>query len=141
MAKLITELLIENGWLKNPPGKKEDIEKLEGGFNVNLPNDFKQILMFSNGGTLEGYQTAINIFHSDEILALYKEFDLYEDIPQSLIFGGDGGGIFYCYDLRKKDLPILIFSEDEMNYQNVQGHEESIMKMIEKLVKDKNLHK
>lgn len=116
----IIELLQKNAWRPNKIVLPEEIAGLEKKFGIRLPQDYKDILLFSNGGSLYGFRTPLIIFSIREVLALYREHDLYTDIPDTLIFGGDGGGTLYVYDLRVKNeqgkYPVFFVREDEIGY-------------------------
>ncbi len=65
-----------------------------------LPADYRALLAATDGCGLSGFKTPLNVFSVREVLALHREHDLYTLVPQSLIFGGDGGGVLFAFDLR-----------------------------------------
>jgi len=79
-----------------------------------------------------------------EVLALFREHDLYENIPQSLIFGGDGGGTVYCYDLRTKNdkgnYDVFFVKEEEAYYDKIFFRTSSLTELVEKIVKNEKLN-
>lgn len=60
-----------------------------------------------------GKATPFIVYTVVEVLALCRENDLYKYIPQSLIFGGDGGGTIYCFDLRPGQGKQVFFIREE----------------------------
>ncbi len=90
----------------HPPVQSGLIDKFEKKYNIILPNDYKYLLLQTNGCDLAG----------TEILGLYDEkfkvdlFDTYEfehkkvQVPQFdylVPFSPDGGGNFECFDTTK----------------------------------------
>ena len=119
MKIAIQNIFKSDFWRLRKPASEEEVKKLEEKFKISLPKDYEEILRFSNGGSLHGYSTPFIMYSIIEVLALYKEYDLYENIPQSLIFGADGGGTLYCYDLRLETPTIFFVREDDINYEKI----------------------
>ncbi|SFW12325.1 SMI1/KNR4 family protein [Chitinophaga sancti] len=104
-------------WDSQNPAAASAIESLEAAFGA-IPEDYKALLLFSNGGSLYGKKTPFIVYSVAEVLALFKEKDLYKYIPQSLIFGGDGGGTIYCFDLRPdKGQQVFFIREEDAGYE------------------------
>ncbi|MBC7947050.1 MAG: SMI1/KNR4 family protein [Chitinophagaceae bacterium] len=100
----IIRLLEGINWDKRDSAPEGSIAELRATFGIQLPTDFERLFNYSDGGSTYSYKTPLTIYSTKEIIALYKEADLYDKIPQALIFGGDDGGIVYCYDLREKNV-------------------------------------
>src|ERR1051325_12019202 len=99
----IIQLSAANRWRPRKAAADEEIKKLAAAFKIELPRDYEQLLRESNGCSLEGFDTPLIIDSIFEVLALFREHDFYQEIPEVLFFGGDGGGTMYCYDLRAKN--------------------------------------
>ncbi len=142
MTKDIIEILKQNNWDANSkPATIDDINQLEDRFIIKIPEDYKQVLMFSNGGSLRGdFQTPLIIYHIDEVLVLHEEFDYYQDVPESLIFGADGGGTIYAYDLRDDQMRILFFRLGDARYDNIIYEAESLSDLILDVVSNKKIN-
>jgi hypothetical protein len=119
----IVEILHDNNWDTSKPAREEDLLQLKKSFKVDLPEDYEKLLQQSNGSGLYGFKTPLTIFTIREVLALFREHDLYKKIPQSLIFGADGGGTLYCYDLRSKNeegsYNVFLVREDDIGYEKM----------------------
>ena len=140
MSKSIKELLQHNGWKERSPATDEDINHLKEKFRVSLPDDYEQLLRFSNGGSLYGFSTPFIVYSPVEVLALYKEGDLYINIPKALIFGGDGGGTLYCFDLRIDPHPVFFVREDEISYDDAIYKAASLTDTIQKVINNEKLN-
>ena len=140
MKTEVKNILESDHWRIRKPADKEDVLKLKQKFKISLPEDYEEILMFSNGGSLQGYKTAFILFSIMEVLALYKEYDLYENIPESLIFGGDGGGTLYCYDLRYEKPSIFFVREDNIGYEKIIYNSPTLTETILKIVNNEKLN-
>jgi hypothetical protein len=106
-------LVTANEWNRRNPALPESIHELEDTFGP-LPEDYKALLAFSDGGSIYGKGVPLIIFGVLEVLGLFRDRELYTHIPQSIIFGGDGGGLIYCFDLMPgKDRRVFVTSEQE----------------------------
>jgi len=140
----IVELLKTNGWTPRKPATEDEILRLKEAFKIDLPRDYEQLMRASNGCSLEGFEAPLIIWSVMEVLALFREHDLYENIPQSLIFGGDGGGTDYCFDLRSKNdqgsYDVFFVKEDESFYDRVFFRTSSLTDMVVRIVNNENIN-
>jgi hypothetical protein len=140
----IVELLRENGWTPRKPATEEDILRLKECFKVDLPEDYEQVLRASNGCSLYGFKTPLIVYSIVEVLALFREHDLYQDIPQSMIFGGDGGGTLYCYDLRSVNSQgsynIFFVREDDIGYDKIIFQSPSLTDTVFKIINNEKIN-
>jgi hypothetical protein len=131
----IVELLKRHDWNAHPPATEEMIRDAERKFGVaRFPPDYRELLLFSNGGSLEGFATPVILYNLRRVLALFREHDLYEEIPDSIIFGGDGGGTVYAYDLRRRgrtaQRPIFVVRELESSYDKILSRSANLTRMM-----------
>jgi hypothetical protein len=140
---LIT-LITANDWNKRYPALPEDIRKLEDIFGT-LPGDYKALLEFSDGGSIYDHKVPLIIYSISEVMGIFRDEELYTYIPESLIFGGDGGGIIYCFDLRPgKDKRVFFTSEQEAwfepNVYNVLRYEgTTLTDTIQRIINNEKL--
>lgn len=109
----LVETLVQNGWQTRKPATPEELAQLKEKFQIDLPADYELLLQFSNGGSLYGFATPFILYSLIEVLALFREHDLYDFLPASLIFGGDGGGTIYTYDLSSQPYRVVFYREKE----------------------------
>lgn len=138
------ELLSQNGWTPRKPATESEIQQLKETFKVELPPDYEELLARSNGCSLYGFEAPLIIWSIREVLAQFREHDLYEEIPESLIFGGDGGGTLYCYDLRRKNdrgsYDVFLVKEDEAFYDKIFFRTSSLSELIERIVNNERVN-
>jgi hypothetical protein len=132
--------LEKNGWKKRTPATEKEIESLQLAFGITLPEEYLAILQYSNGGSLYGFQTPLIVYAISEVLALHHEHDLYESIPESLIFGGDGGGTIYAFDLRSKNHQVLFFREDYTSYDNIVFQANRLSEVVKKIIDNEKIN-
>ncbi len=133
MENNIVQLVSENGWKSRKPSTSEELQRLIENFGK-LPEDYLELMKFSNGGSLYGFNTPLIVYSILEVMALYKEHDLYENIPETLIFGGDGGGKIYCFDLRNDDKGVLIYNEDTDGYDDKVNSATSLTDLVKRII-------
>ena len=85
-------------WSAQPPADPNELAKVEEQFGVRLPEDYRELLLYSDGGTVEGPKIEMNF---ESIEGLYGQNDderFSEGLPGMFVIGDDGfGGIFF-YD-------------------------------------------
>ncbi|HVX49401.1 MAG TPA: SMI1/KNR4 family protein [Chitinophagaceae bacterium] len=73
------EEMLEAGWLGMQPAGKEDIEAAEKSLGIQLPEDYKQFLLISNGFA--------SISSTDVFLAQVEDIQWFRDFNPSLVDG------------------------------------------------------
>lgn len=139
MEKTIVQLVSENGWNGRKPATEEELQTLIKNFG-SLPDDYLALMRFSNGGSLYGFSTPLIVYSVIEVMALFSEHDLYENIPGTLIFGGDGGGSIYCFDLRNDDKKVIVFREDTDGYDDLVNSVGSLTEMVMGIIKNERIN-
>jgi SMI1 / KNR4 family (SUKH-1) len=100
----VAEILCQPGrvWSGNPPASKDDILRLRESSKIPLPQEYFDLLTFSNGG--EGPLALPPL-----IFVLYSVDEAYEEIidednkdlyPGYIFFGGNGGMEAIAFDVR-----------------------------------------
>ena len=91
----------------NPPAGAEVIMQLEGDSGVNLPGEYKEFLRRQNGGEgFVGNAYAI-LWRAEELLEMNKSYQVHEYAPGLFLFGSDGGGEAFAFDVRTAAKPIV----------------------------------
>jgi SMI1 / KNR4 family (SUKH-1) len=67
-----------------------------------LPEEYKQLLAYSNGGGIINGNREFGFFSLEEIRQYYLHYHFPQYTPHFLPIAFDGGGIFYAYDYRKQ---------------------------------------
>lgn len=118
----IQELLSHPKWSKRLPATADEIKAMEDRFGP-LPADYKALLEQSNGGSIYGFSTSFIVWSTKEVIQHHKEGDYYEYIPASVIFGSDGGGTIYCFDLRPGKDQSVFFIRHEISSSEPDAYE------------------
>jgi len=87
------------------PVKENDIDSFERKYQLNLPADYKYLLIQTNGFELMGNEVyGLNVEDKEDLGKVYH-FEHYEvgfSIYSHLVpFSSDGGGNFYCFNTLK----------------------------------------
>lgn len=108
---------------KEQPTTAEKIEAVEKKMGIVFPNEYKEIMLYSNGmeGPIgeEGY---LCIWPIEEIIPLNEEYSVSEFTPGIVYFGSDGGDVAYGFDYNHEEVLVIeipfmsIHIEDEKIY-------------------------
>jgi hypothetical protein len=92
--------------LRNP-AQDEDIFTFENETNGKLPTDYVEFLKISNGG--EGFigENYIILWGVDELVSMNRSYEVQINSPGLLVFGSDGGGEAYGFDMRNPQWLIV----------------------------------
>jgi len=85
-------------WSPAPPADPGAVSKLEGEFQVTFPGDYRDLLLYSGGGSLEGPKVEINFEDIDGLYAQNYDERFTEHLPGAFIIGDDGTGGVIFYD-------------------------------------------
>lgn len=127
----LAEVLGRHGWWKHRPATLDEIAAIEATFGGTLPDDYVALLRYSNGGALYGFASPLCVFPTSVVLALHREHDLYEDRPACLIFGGDGGGTLYAFDLRHAGHRVIVFRQDLQSREGLLFSADRLLDLID----------
>lgn len=145
-GKDIVSLVKRNGWAHRHTSEEAEIAAWEKQSGYAFPEDYKALLRFSNGGSLERVETQFVLFGITECRALHREHDYYTYIPQSVVFGADGGGTIYFFDHRpgSNGQVLAIRHEYTMMFENAYDHIEAqaptLTELIQRIVNKEKLY-
>jgi len=108
---------------KEAPATIDMIEKVEKEWNVLLPNEYKQLLLFS-------------IWPIDEIVELNQEYAVDEFLPGIKYFGSDGADIAYGFEFDKDEILIIEIPFDSVRKSDAKKYSESFFDFL--IGKDRN---
>jgi hypothetical protein len=85
-------------WQPLAPGDPNKLAQIEKEFEIRLPDDFRELLLYSDGGSLEGPKIEINVESMDGLVGQNYDERFIERLPGMFVIGDDGvGGVFF-YD-------------------------------------------
>jgi hypothetical protein len=91
----------------NPPAHVSSIQKFESDAGLLLPQDYKEFLQEADGG--EGFvgDAYVIFWRVRELLEMNKAYQVAEYAPGLLLFGSDGGGEGFAFDVRNDAKAIV----------------------------------
>ena len=92
---------------KNPPIELVKIQEVVKTINLDLPSEYLEIFSFMNGG--EGFigDNYCRLYPLDELVSLNESFSVKEFAPEFFIFGSNGGGEAFAFDIAKSPYAIV----------------------------------
>lgn len=91
-----------------PPADPAAIAKVEAESYLRLPSDYADFLRCSNGGEGSVGASYVRLYRAEELLELNEGYSLAEFAPGLFLFGSDGGGEAFCFDMRTPAMPIVM---------------------------------
>ena len=101
---------------KETPATKIMIEKVEKEWNISLPCEYKQLILFSNG--------------IEELIELNQEYAVDEFLSGIKYFGSDGGDIAYGFEFDHDRTTIIEIPFDSINKEEVKKYGESFFEFL-----------
>lgn len=100
------ELLISK--LRPMPGASEEsIKQVQSLIRIELPKDYVQFIARSNGAKGFIGSSYIDLWPIESILPLSKSYHVDEHAPGIILFGTDGGGQAFGFDVRSDKISIV----------------------------------
>lgn len=77
-------------------------------FGCSLPEEYKSLMLSSNGG--EGFvgEQYLILWRVDELIDYNLEYEATEYVPGLLLFGSSGGGEAFAFDTRSPQMDIVV---------------------------------
>ncbi len=94
--------LPKNQWQTESPATEDEITSLERFFSIELPDDYREILLSANGGWLGQCTIALGLDDIDTLYDLNEDPYITKMMPDIFVFAGDGGGHLYFFDYLNK---------------------------------------
>lgn len=91
----------------NPPVSIEAIRQFERESGMSLREDYAAFLMHSNGG--EGFvrKGYASLWRLEDLAEKNRSYRVADCAPGLYLFGSDGGGEAFAFDMRSKERPIV----------------------------------
>lgn len=99
---LLTDFTAANG------GNEQDALAIEKEYGTSLPCDYRSFLIGRGGG--EGFigEQYLVLWHAHELVPFNRDYQVKEYAPGLLLFGSNGGGEGFAFDLRKQHANIVM---------------------------------
>ncbi|MEQ8465109.1 SMI1/KNR4 family protein [Coleofasciculus sp. E1-EBD-02] len=90
------------GWTPARPTSEEAIVAVENKLQLNFPDLYRKLLLYSDGGELEIGEAFINLFDSDYLRELNPHPVWSTGLPGMVFFGDDQGDYLYYFDPKNR---------------------------------------
>jgi hypothetical protein len=84
--------------MTNPPATAESLAALENKYHLQLPADYRELMLITNGCGLYGHRTKLNLEQADELLWHNEDPRFTADLPGMFVIGDDNGDALFYYD-------------------------------------------
>jgi hypothetical protein len=95
------------GFNCNPAVGTTSLERCEAAGGVRFPHEYREVLAHTNGG--EGFIGSyyVLLWKAEELVNLNKGYEVGLNAPGLFLFGSDGGGNAFGFDLRAVAPPVV----------------------------------
>ncbi|MCL2492761.1 MAG: SMI1/KNR4 family protein [Clostridiales bacterium] len=104
----------------NPPASEESLKDVEEKLGCNLPSQYKEFLLESNGAEGLIGSSYLVIWPIDDIVISNQDYEVEKYTPGLIYFGSDGGGEAYAFDSRTKEMPIVEFPFESIHIEDAE---------------------
>lgn len=85
-------------WEGRPETDASVVSQAEVELGVRVPEDYRTLLLESDGGALAGPNETMNLEWVEDLVDRNNEQRFEEGLPEMLVIGDNGGGAVYFYD-------------------------------------------
>lgn len=90
------------------PSTRAQLVNAESSLGYALPKEYKEFLEKTNGAEgFVGDNSFVNLWRAEELQKLNADYEVENYAPGFLIFGSDGGGEAFAFDLTAPNMPIV----------------------------------
>jgi hypothetical protein len=93
---------------RNAGASEVAIAECERHFGLKLPKDYRNFMVFSNGGEgFIGANSYLRLWKIEELPLMNDGYETAKYLPNGLLFGTDGGEEAFGFDLRTSQIKIV----------------------------------
>ena len=90
------------------PASISNIREAENKLAIQFPDDYRNFMQKTNGGEgFIGSNSYIVLWSVDELMSMNKMYEVQAFAPGLLLFGSDGGGEAYGFDVRSSSYSVI----------------------------------
>lgn len=97
-----------SGFRCNAPASIEAIRQVESALKITLPIEYKDFLLFADGGEGVVGSAYLVLWPIADLIRLNEGYGISEYAPGLLVFGSDGGGEAFAFDTRSHPNRIVM---------------------------------
>jgi SMI1 / KNR4 family (SUKH-1) len=124
-----------NGWQLNGGASLEAIGDAASSLGVLFPPDYIEFLRECDGGEGVIGENYLILWKASELDIFNREYEVAKYAPGLLLFGSDGGGEGYGFDMRDPLMPVVRVPFIGMELRYVRAVASSFAGMFEQLLK------
>jgi len=100
--KYLKDLVLDN------PASIELIKDVENNLGIKFPKDYIDFMLLSNGCEGSIGENYIRFWKIEEIIQYNEEYEVQAYTPDIIIFGSNGGGEAFGFDMRNKNIKYIM---------------------------------
>jgi hypothetical protein len=85
-------------WWPNAPATPAELQALQDKYRIELPADYRELLLFSSGGGVYGDPSKLNLETAAELLWHNEDPRFAQHLPGMFVIGDDNGDCVVFYD-------------------------------------------
>lgn len=95
-------------WVLNGPASEACLKEVELFLGRKLPSDYERFLRENNGG--EGFisENYLILWRAEELVGFNGDYEVENYAPGLFLFGSDGGGEGYGFDMRNQNMSVVM---------------------------------
>jgi hypothetical protein len=130
-------------WNPRAPASLDELKSLEQSLGVQFPADFRELLLYSDGGSIYGHTTRLILFSVDELDVYVREAEYEKDLPGMITIGTDSGDAIFFFDpynrLERGAFAVFIADLGALSLKRFACVGQSITEVITRLLNNENL--
>jgi hypothetical protein len=130
-------------WNRWAPVSKEELKALEQSLGLQLPTDFRELLLYSNGGSIYGHVTPLVLFSVEEIDVYIREAEYEKYLPGMMTIGTDSGDAIFALDpynrLERGAFAVYLADLGALCLTRLAYVGQNITELIRRVLNDENL--
>jgi SMI1 / KNR4 family (SUKH-1) len=132
MHRDLTTLIQEYGD-PAPGASPEAFSEVEQYFGIKFPTVYRQFMLRSNGAEGLIGESYVVLYPIEELVDINTGYGTSVVTPGMLLFGGDGGGEAYAFDIRKSAMPIIMVTWVSLDFEEALPAGDSFTAFLEAL--------
>ncbi len=119
---------------RRPPVDPAVTRAIEVELGTSLPEEYKQLLQFTNGGEGSiGDGAYLILWAAEELMDLNRAYEVADYANGQLVFGSNGGGEAFGFDMRAPSWPIVPIPWIVLSWEAALLTGNSILDFLERL--------
>lgn len=132
MSEIIN--LISANCYKEEAATASQIEQMESDLGITFPNDYKEVMLWSNGCSSRIGNVSLRLWRLSELKQLNIDYQLVKYVPQIIGIGSDGGPNCLGLDYRSRSTPnYVLVPVGDVDYESTEVLGATLAEALERL--------